>query len=128
MGKSHIYIFEYIIWKGVFFMKKDISVHEKSLKVRFLSALTSVMILVMTVVPMLDVSAIDVSNLSATSTTTDVELLAGDGNPLANGASSADDVISNADKTYYLVLQVNFAYFCKMILHQKTLMLKVVWL
>ena len=40
-------------------MKKNVLVRERSLKARFLSALTSVMMLVTTVVPVMDVSAID---------------------------------------------------------------------
>ena len=89
-------------------MKKDIPIREKSLKVRFLSALTSVMILVMTVVPTLSVSATDINSLNGNSTTTDVDLLAGNGNFLADNANNAQDVISNADKTYLLGIASQF--------------------
>ena len=92
-------------------MKKDIPIREKSLKVRFLSALTSVMILVMTVVPTLSVSATDINSLNGNSTTTDVDLLAGNGNFLADNANNAQDVISNADKTYLLGIASQFCLF-----------------
>ncbi|MBS6445776.1 MAG: choice-of-anchor A family protein, partial [Ruminococcus sp.] len=92
-------------------MKKDIPIREKSLKVRFLSALTSVMILVMTIVPTLSVSATDINSLNGNSTTTDVDLLAGNGNFLADNANNAQDVISNADKTYLLGIASQFCLF-----------------
>ncbi|MCC8069749.1 MAG: choice-of-anchor A family protein, partial [Ruminococcus sp.] len=92
-------------------MKKDIPIREKSLKVRFLSALTSVMILMMTVVPSLTVSADEVRSINGELATTDVTLLVGDGNKLAEGASNASDVIDNADKTYLLGIASQFCVF-----------------
>lgn len=49
-------------------MEKNILVRERSLKARLLSALTSAMMLVTTVVPIMDVSAVDTGSEGETST------------------------------------------------------------
>lgn len=82
---------------------KNVSSRTSSLKMRLMSALTSIMTLLTVAVPSMTttVSATDLTSLSG-KPTTDVELLAGEGNILAEGASNASDVISNADRTYLI--------------------------
>lgn len=91
---------------------KNVSSRTSSLKMRLMSALTSIMTLLTVAVPSMTttVSATDLTSLSG-KPTTDVELLAGEGNILAEGASNASDVISNADRTYLIGIASQFCVF-----------------
>ncbi|MGN1410879.1 MAG: collagen-binding domain-containing protein, partial [Oscillospiraceae bacterium] len=101
-------------------MNKPIS--ERSLKNRLLSALTSVLVLSMTVVPSLNASADDVmvNNLNGGNTAnngyskgqlSEVALLVGKNNKLADGASNAKEAIQNARNTYLLGIASQFCVF-----------------
>ena len=91
---------------------KNVSSRTSSFKMRLMSALTSIMTLLTVAVPSMTttVSATDLTSLSG-KPTTDVELLAGEGNILAEGASNASDVISNADRTYLIGIASQFCVF-----------------